>query len=80
VHGYLRRDEISRSAKVPLQPHDDRFLANSGTESAILFACHITGVAFAYLVDRRGAAFTFTELTHSEQVRDAIAREVAKNQ
>jgi hypothetical protein len=55
-------------------------LANSGTESAILFACHITGVAFAYLVDRRGAAFTFTELTHSEQVRDAIAREVAKNQ
>jgi hypothetical protein len=38
------------------------------------------GVAFAYLVDRRGAAFAFTELTHSEQVRDAIAREVAQNQ
>jgi hypothetical protein len=31
---------------------------------------------FAYLVDRRGPAFAFTELTHSAIVGDAIAREV----
>jgi hypothetical protein len=38
---------------------------------------YLMDVAFAYLVDRRGAAFAL-ELTHSSKVRDSVAREMAR--